>query len=177
MQALYGASAEYALHSLLIISAQGEPVSVRDLARFQELPEPYLAKLFTRLEKGDVVHAAEGVRGGFVLARPPDQITVKQVLDAVEPDRILFECAEIRRHCALYGDQPPAWSVAGMCRIHLFMKQSEDALRMFLDAKTLADIGQEFAQKAPDQFIHDTESWFVERRSKRKPGRTRRDPA
>jgi hypothetical protein len=57
------------------------------------------------------------------------------------------------------------------------MKQSEDVLRGFLDSKTLADIGTEFAQKAPDQFVRDTESWFEERRSKRQPGRTRRDQA
>jgi Rrf2 family protein len=161
---LYGAAAEYALHSLLILAARSEPVSARDLARFQELPERFLAKIFTRLVKAGLVTAIEGVRGGFTLARSPEQITVKDVLEAADPNRTLFECAEIRRHCALYGEEAPGWSVSGMCRIHLFMKGAEDALLGFLTSKTIADLGREFRQKAPEKFVREAESWFLERR-------------
>ncbi|HEX8908928.1 MAG TPA: Rrf2 family transcriptional regulator [Anaeromyxobacteraceae bacterium] len=164
---LYGAGAEYALHSLLILAARSEPVSVRDLARFQELPERFLAKLFTRLEKAGLVEATEGVRGGFVLARPPARITVRDVLEAVDSSRTLFECAEIRRHCALFGAAPPAWSISGMCRIHLFMKEAEEALQGFLASKTLANLGHEFGRKAPEPFLRDAEAWFQERRTGR----------
>jgi Rrf2 family protein len=173
---LYGAGAEYALHSLLVIAARSGPVSVRDLARFQELPARFLAKLLTRLEKAGLVEAIEGVRGGFVLARPAKQITVRDVLEAVDPNRTLFECVEIRRHCALFGKQPPAWSVSGMCRIHLFMKEAEDALQRVLASKTLADLSAEFERKAPDQFIRDAEVWFQQRTSDRAASRKVRRP-
>lgn len=171
---LYGAGAEYALHSLLILSARSEPVSVRDLARFQELPERFLAKLFTRLEKAGLVAATEGARGGFVLARPPARIAVRDVLEAVDPNRTLFECAEIRRHCALFGAEPPAWSISGMCRIHLFMKEAEGALQGFLASKTLADLGHEFERKAPEPFLRNAEAWFQQRRTGRTAARTDR---
>jgi Rrf2 family protein len=161
---LYGAGAEYALHSLLVLAARSEPVSARDLARFQELPERFLAKILTRLEKAGLVEAIEGVSGGFRLARPPEQITVRDVLQAADPNRTLFECAEIRRHCALFGKEAPAWSVSGLCRIHLFMKEAEDALRRFLASKTLADLSREFGRKAPEPFLREAESWFLERR-------------
>jgi Rrf2 family protein len=168
---LYGAGAEYALHSLLILSARSEPVSVRDLAGFQELPERYLAKIFTRLQKAKLVEGSEGVGGGFVLARPPERIAVREILEAVDPNRTLFECVEIRRHCALFGEEPPPWSVTGMCRIHLFMSEAERALQAFLGSKTLADLGREFERKAPDRFIRDAEGWFQHRRSRRTAGR------
>lgn len=171
---LYGAGAEYALHSLLILSARSEPVSARDLARFQELPERFLAKLFTRLEKAGLVTATEGARGGFVLARPPARIAVRDVLEAVDPSRTLFECAEIRRHCALFGAAPPAWSISGMCRIHLFMKEAEGALQGFLASKTLADLGHEFERKAPEPFLRNAEAWFQQRRTGRTAARTDR---
>ena len=100
---LYGASAEYALHSLLFMSTQAKPVSVRDLAHFQELPERFLSKLFTRLKKAELVHGVEQFWGGFTLARPPEEITIREILQAIDPDRTLFECAEIRRRCVLYG--------------------------------------------------------------------------
>jgi len=174
---LYGAGAEYALHSLLVLAARSEPVSVRDLASFQELPERFLAKLFTRLQKAALVEATEGVRGGFVLARPPTRLSVRDVLEAVDPGRTLFECAEIRRHCALFGAAPPAWSVTGMCRIHLFMKEAEGALQGFLASKTLADLGQEFVRKAPGAFLGDAEAWFLERRRGRTAGKSSRQPS
>jgi Rrf2 family protein len=175
---LYGAGAEYALHSLLVIAARSKPVSVRDLATFQELPERYLAKLFSRLQRAGLVDAIEGISGGFRLSRLPEQITVRDVLEAVDPNRALFECAEIRRHCALFGKQPPVWSVSGMCRIHLFMKEAEGVLQSVLASKTLADLSREFRRKAPGQFVRDAEDWFLARRIGRtanRRGRRRSD--
>jgi Rrf2 family protein len=168
---LYGAGAEYALHSLLVIAAREAPVSVRDLARFQDLPERFLAKVFSRLEKAGLVRGIEGISGGFVLARPPGRVTVREVLEAVDPNRALFECAEIRRHCALFGQVPPAWSVTRMCRIHLFMREAEGALQTFLGSKTLADLSREFDRKAPPQFMRDAEAWFQQRRNGRSASR------
>jgi len=173
MSSLYGAGAEYALHSLLVMAERSEPVSASDLARFQALPERYLSKIFTRLEKAGLVEAIEGVGGGFRLARPAERITVRDVLDAVDPGRALFECAEIRRHCALFGKEAPGWSVSGMCRIHLFMKETEDTLRGLLAAKTLADLRREFGRKAPQAFLREAQEWFVGRRQARTAGKRR----
>jgi Rrf2 family protein len=170
---LYGAGAEYALHSLLVVAAREAPVSVRDLARFQDLPERFLAKVFSRLEKAGLVRGIEGVRGGFVLARPAGKVTVREVLEAVDPNRTVFACAEIRRHCALFGKAPPEWSVTGMCRIHLFMREAEGALQAFLGSKTLADLSREFERKAPPRFMREAEDWFQQRRSGRTASRSK----
>ena len=110
---LYGAGAEYALHSLLILAKTDAPVSVVDLARFQQIPERYLAKVFTRMKDAGLVVGIEGIAGGFALARAAEEIRVVEVLDAVDPDRKLFACAEIRRNCALFGEAPPEWATGG----------------------------------------------------------------
>lgn len=164
---LYGAGAEYALHSLLIMVARTEPVSVRDLAGFQELPERYLAKLFTRLEHAGIVAGTEGLGGGFTLARPAGSITVLDILEAIDPKRSLFTCGEIRRHCALFDGEPPAWSTAGTCRIHHFMQEAESTLQDFLRSKSLVDLTREFERKAPVRFIRESELWFATSRSER----------
>ena len=170
---LYGASAEYALHSLLLLCGSPEPLSVRDLARFQKLPERFLSKLFHRLKKAGLVVGSEGLRGGYRLAHPPDQISVHAVLVAVDPHRGLFECAEIRRKCVLYGEEPPRWSTRGMCRIHAFMHEAEEQLSRFLASKTLADLNMEFACKAPSRFLNATDDWFRQQRC----GRAHRTPS
>jgi len=172
---MYGAGAEYALHSLLTLAAQAGPVSVGDLAAFQQLPVTYLAKLFTRLQKARLVAATEGSSGGFVLARPAATIRVLEVLEAVDPGRTLFTCAEIRRHCALFDPAPPDWATAGACRIHQFMGEAERALQSFLASRTLADLLCEFECKAPKAFVADAATWFSQRKG-RGAGRPPRNP-
>ena len=170
---LYGASAEYALHSLLLLCGSQDPLSVRDLAHFQKLPERFLSKLFLRLKKAGLVIGSEGLLGGYRLTRSPEQISVHDVLVAVDPNRALFECAEIRRHCALYGEDPPRWSTKGMCRIHAFMSVAEQELNRFLASKTLADLSSEYACKAPSKFLKASDDWFRQQRC----GRAQRTPS
>lgn len=173
---LYGAGAEYALHSLLNLAARSVPASVRDLAEFQGIPERYLAKLFTRLQKARLVAASEGISGGFVLARSTARIRVLDVLDAVDPGRTLFACSEIRRQCALFGERPPGWATSGMCQIESFMTQAERELRKVLATKTLADLCQELECKAPRSYAEESTIWFDQRKNHRNPRRKDREP-
>jgi len=170
---LYGAGAEYALHSLLVLANRPELVSVRDLATYQKLPERFLAKLFTRLKEAGLVVGIEGIKGGFALARPAGAIRVLDVLAAVDPDRTLFACAEIRSACALFDGPAPDWATAGTCRIHAFMLDAERALQAFLASRTLADLVCEFESKAPKTFLKETRTWFQERKEARSPGTAR----
>ena len=174
---MYGAGAEYALHSLLILATQPASASISDLASYQRIPERYLAKLFSRLQKAGLVKGTEGIAGGFVLARPAEDIQVMAVLSAVDPGRVLFACAEIRRNCALFGEAPPGWAVSGPCRIHAFMAEAEQQLRGFLASKTLADLVCEYSCKAPREFGTATEGWFRERKKGRAAQRHGGDPA
>jgi Rrf2 family protein len=171
---LYGAAAEYALHSLLTLAARPDPVSVRDLAAFHGIPERFLAKIFTRLEKARLVKANEGIAGGFTLARPTEQIPVMDALEAIGPRRTVFACAEIRRNCILFGDAPPAWSVSGMCLIHRFMQEAERELRDFLASKSLADLSRDFERKAPLDFVRESDVWFRQRKRERTNRRERK---
>ena len=170
---LYGAGAEYALHSLLILATSAAPVSVMDLSRFQKIPQRFLAKVFTRMKDAKLVVGTEGIGGGFALSRAAEDIRVLDVLDAVDPHRKLFACAEIRRDCALFAETPPDWATAGSCRIDLFMTEAERTLREFLASKTLADLVCELNCKAPPEFAAESSGWFRERRSARTSRRGR----
>ena len=166
--ALYGAGAEYALHSMLILASRQEPVSVRDLAKYQQLPERFLAKVFSRLKAAGIVLGTEGISGGFTLARPAEQIPVLQVLEAVDPERALFACAEIRQNCALFDERPPEWAIGGPCRIHAFMQEAEQKLKEVLASKTIADLACELGCKTPKTFADETAQWFqAQRRARR----------
>lgn len=164
---LYGAGAEYALHSLLVLASSEVPLSVADLATYQHIPERFLAKVFSRLKRAGLVTGIEGVAGGFVLARPADGIRVLDVLDAVDPGRQVFACGEIRRGYAVFEGSPPDWATHGPCRIHHFMAAAEATLRGFLATRTIADLAGELADKAPASFHEQSTAWFGERRADR----------
>ena len=168
---MYGAGAEYALHSMLILATRPEPVSISDLATYQKIPESFLAKLFTRLKKAKLVQGTEGISGGFVLAKPPEAIPVLAILTAVDPGRVLFACAEIREHCALFGPTPPEWAVSGPCRIHAFMEEAQSQLQTFLASKSLAELVCEYSCKAPNAFAKATDGWFTDRKKDRQARR------
>lgn len=161
---------EYALHCLLYLAdpkAGADAASVRDLADLQGVPVEYVAKLFTRLQKAGLVEATEGVKGGFSLARPAATITVHDVVVAVDGDKRLFDCREIRGRCAVFGERPPAWAMKGVCSIHAVMLEAEDRMREALAAHTLADIGARVASKAPTGFGDDITRWLADRSAAR----------
>jgi len=75
----------YSVKALLDLSLQpgNRPASVKAIAQRQDLPAPYLEKLLIELRRAGLVASIRGVQGGYQLARPPAQISLGQILDAV----------------------------------------------------------------------------------------------
>lgn len=165
-------SVEYGIHCLLWLANSGDkPLSSRDLAELQGISPSFLAKIFPKLEKAGIVEASEGVRGGYRLARAPEKISVLHVIDAIEGDKPLFDCQEIRGRCAVFGETPPGWAMAGVCAIHAVMLKAEKAMRDELAAHSIAKLAATFNRKAPTEFATQVQDWMIERVGARKPGR------
>ncbi|MBB3233341.1 RrF2 family transcriptional regulator [Phyllobacterium endophyticum] len=162
------AGVEYGLHCLLwLASSPGTPLSSRDLAEFQGISPSFLAKIFPKLEKAGIVSASEGIKGGYLLARQPGDITVLEVVDAIEGRKPLFDCQEIRGRCAVFRERPPSWATKGVCAIHAVMLRAEKAMRDSLASQTLVDIAGDFGRKAPPEFSDDVRKWLADRTKSR----------
>lgn len=173
------ASVEYAIHGLLwLVVNNDQPLSSRDIADLQVISPSFLAKIFPKLEKAGIVVASAGVRGGYQLARPADRINFLDIVDAIEGEKPLFDCQEVRGRCAVYGDSAPGWALAGTCAVHAVMLQAEKAMREALAAQTLADVAARFGRKAPKKFLADVQDWIDQRIDERtaQVGRRSRDP-
>lgn len=169
-------SVEYAIHCLLWLALREErALSSRDLADLQGVSPTFLAKIFPKLEKAGLVEASEGVRGGYRLARPPEKISFLDIVDAIEGEKRLFDCQEVRRRCALYGDCPPRWSAGGVCAIHAVMLQAEKAMRDTLAGQSLGTIAVKFGKMAPAKFFEELDTWVGQRMSDR-TGRAGKSP-
>ena len=108
--ALYSTSVEYGLHCLLPLCAPDVQASSQDLADFQGVSSAYVAKIFASLKRAGLVVALEGAGGGYRLARAAADISVLDVVQALQGDKPLFQCNEIRGNCAVFGGEPPAWA-------------------------------------------------------------------
>jgi Rrf2 family protein len=78
---------DYGLRALVDLAQHyeaGAPVQVKDIARRQLIPEEYLGQLMVGLRRAGLVHSVRGAAGGYLLARPPAEITVAQVLETLE---------------------------------------------------------------------------------------------
>lgn len=162
---------EYSLHCLLYLadtSAGVRDASVRDLAEFQGIPVEYAAKLFTRLSKAGLVVATEGVRGGYSLAKSGKDITVHDVIVAIDGEKALFDCREVRQQCTLFDGKPPASAFKSQCSIHAIMDSAEASMRAELRKHTLADLVAGVNAKVPATYAKRVITWFDERAATRR---------
>src|ERR1051325_2709162 len=65
-------------------------VQVKEIARNQDIPTEYLGQIMILLKRGRLVHGSRGPSGGYVLARPPETITVKEALHVLEGPALGF---------------------------------------------------------------------------------------
>ncbi|HEY1465792.1 MAG TPA: Rrf2 family transcriptional regulator, partial [Acidimicrobiales bacterium] len=79
-----GDYASRALLSLALHTTTDGPTAVRDIAERTGLPQPYLEQILLALKGAGLVRSKRGVGGGYVLARSPDEITLSQIVSAVD---------------------------------------------------------------------------------------------
>jgi len=111
------AKSEYGLLAVidLAVSHGSGPISAREIAQRREIPPRFLEQLFVALRRGGIVSAVRGARGGFVLTRDPSQISVLEVVEALEGGLETSVCdSERSSGCARSGAcaAAPIWAKA-----------------------------------------------------------------
>lgn len=154
---------EYALHCLLYMVniPAGKSVGIKDLAKYQGVSETYLSKVYTKLRKSGIVRSIPGVNGGYELARSPQDITFWNVVEAVEGNSPLFQCAEIRqKELLLDKNNLPDSYTKCPCLIKVVMLEAEDQMRQYLRGRTLAWLHEQVENKIPDDHMKAINDWF-----------------
>jgi len=93
----------YALHALMYMVRHVTelPASTGAIAKAEGIPAGYLAKVFQRLVKAGLVRAAKGRRKGYVFAKPPEEITMLEMFEAIEGKSLFDDC--FMKHCKCGG--------------------------------------------------------------------------
>lgn len=84
---------EYALRAVVYLADQApEARTTRQIAKITKVPAPYLSKVLQCLRRAEMVHSRRGVGGGVSLACDPAELTILQVVNAVEPMQRITQC-------------------------------------------------------------------------------------
>lgn len=134
----FSVGVEYAFHSLfyLVDMPEGKPVGIRQIAELHGITESYLSKVFAKLRKAGLVRSVPGVKGGYELARPAEDVSFWDIVEAVEGPSHFFQCAEIRKK-NIFVDDPSVFTDKCPCLIKVVMVEAEELLRDRLRARSL----------------------------------------
>lgn len=133
----YSVGVEYALHCLvyLIDNPEDSPIGIKELSFFQGVSDTYLSKIFSKLSKAGIVSSVPGVKGGFKLAKSPDEISFWDVIEAVEGSKPIFQCKNIKDNGYLYREK--GCTPGTSCTINLVMLSAEEKMHDYLRNKKL----------------------------------------
>jgi Rrf2 family protein len=136
---------DYGIRGVLDLAMQPfEQVTLlHDIAERQDVPESYLAKIFQDLNKAGLVRSHRGAKGGFSLARAPADITLREVIEALQGPISLNRCLDVREVCR-HQDE---------CAVSLVLKQAQDELLSTLDAATFDALARETLRLQQEQLV------------------------
>ncbi|MGY2701424.1 MULTISPECIES: RrF2 family transcriptional regulator [unclassified Nocardioides] len=149
---------EWAVHCCVVLSQAEGPVPTQRLAEFHGISRTYLAKHLQQLSRAGLVTSTEGRVGGYLLTRPGDEITVLDVVQAIEGREPAFRCTEIRQN----GPLPASPQVCQRpCGVNRVMQLAEQAWRESLRAVTIADLAAGVLQDAGPQTFDRVREWLA----------------
>lgn len=102
------------------------PCGLREIAEAEQIPALYLSKLLSDLRRQRLIRSTKGIHGGYELARRPEEITLWEVFNILEPDPHLDICILARDECDLETDCPlhPEWGEMRRKLIEFFQSKT-----------------------------------------------------
>ncbi len=125
----------YAVRALMYCAANPErPSKVADIAASFDMSETHLFKIMKVLVDANLIRTIRGRNGGVMIARPPESITVGEVVRAAEESFLLAECFDSgRKDCPLINS----------CGFNGLLHEALEAFMDVLDTKTIADLSED----------------------------------
>ena len=136
---IFTTTTEYAIRGLAELAgrSEGRSMMLDELVAGTTLPRDFLAKVFQRLVKAGLLKSAKGRGGGFTLARPAHEITLKEIVESIDGAIHLDRCAVGLDKC---NDHQP-------CPQHDLYKPIRQRLKDYLNSTTVADLASSLKTK------------------------------
>ncbi|HLL88608.1 MAG TPA: Rrf2 family transcriptional regulator [Tepidisphaeraceae bacterium] len=145
---LFSTPAEYAIRGVAELACKSPDryMLLDELVQGTDLPRDFMAKVFQRLVKGNVLKSVKGRNGGFMLARRPHEINLMHVIEAIEGPLPLDGCVVGLSQC---NDAMP-------CAQHDLYKPIRQRLKDYMNTTTVADLAASLKAKKSWQQAQET---------------------
>ncbi len=145
--------AKYGLRALLMLAKEYNkgPILIADIADSESIPRKFLELILLELKNRGLLQSKKGKGGGYFLAKPPEAITLGQVIRLMDGPIALVPCVSQTAYIKCEDCEDEA-----MCGIRVVMKEVRDAMGNILDRTTLRDILQQVkaSSKVTKKVIH-----------------------
>jgi Rrf2 family protein len=138
---------------------EGKTVGIKQIAELNAISETYLSKAFAKLRKSGIVRSIPGVKGGYELARPAEDISFWDVIEAIEGSSFFFQCAEIRKK-NVFVDDPSIFTDKCPCLIKVVIQEAEELFRDRLRSKSLRWLYNQVYNEFPEDKKYAITHWI-----------------
>jgi Rrf2 family protein len=130
---------EYASRAMLELSRRylDGPVHSREISKAQEIPPHFLQQILLLLKRAGYLKSRKGRMGGYVLAKPPDEINVAEIIRVMDGPLAPIDCVSVMAH------EP--CPMEGTCGLRWLWKEVRDAVAEILEKTTFADLVEKSA--------------------------------
>lgn len=157
---ILGNQVEWALHCMVVLANMPKDVmlSSKLMAEFHGVPKEYLSKSLQALSQKGLVITHPGAKGGYTLAKDPDEISFLDIVEAVEGKQKTFNCTEIRKNNPCIPKSQKNFT--STCQIAGVMFQADEAWREVLRKKKLSHVIGELKEKLSADQMLKMQEWF-----------------
>ena len=123
--------ADYGVRCVLYLARNAQEISsVNEIAKAMHIPKSFLAKIVQRLVKAGIVKSVRGVSGGFSLAKKPKNISILDVIKAIQGNAAINVCAIDKKVCRL----------SNTCSVHPIWVELREIIEKRLQEKNFANL-------------------------------------
>ncbi len=132
---MFSKTSKYAIKAVLFLAlhtTEKRKVAVKEIAKYINVPQPYMAKILQELSRQNIISSVRGPKGGFYLSDENKNQPLMQIISAIEGHQKVYECALSLEEC---NKNKP-------CPIHNLIVESKEKLLENLKTKTILDLAE-----------------------------------
>lgn len=127
---------DYALRVVYLLSRtqEGEKVSASQISKRERIPSQFLLKILRKLRQGGIIKSFMGVKGGYTLSRPAEEISLKDVIEVINGPIYLNNCLMDRKECNKYPR---------FCPVHVRLQSIQNNLLKDLESINFKNLDED----------------------------------
>jgi Rrf2 family protein len=116
---------------------------IREISKAQDIPERFLEQILLQIKRAGFLRSRKGPNGGYILAKPPEKISVAEVLRVMDGPLAPIDCVSVTAHEVCPRENS--------CGLRWLWKKTRDAIAEILEGTSFADVA-EMTRKAKKEF-------------------------